>query len=315
MLSLFRVATGEDWTDVMYINVYNCKHYPAGEYGEDCMAKSGGWIATIYFLVFMIIGGLVLLSLFVGVVTTAMDDATASQKEEKRVMGEVVDGCLYWDTGACASSAFSCVAGLRYLLRLRDPTCQYAAKVGCTAQQVKELESGFSVIQGGKPIRPSIARGVLKAIGYTTKDAEFNQIMRGVDAVFDQMAIEHGETPPSLLDPENDENPDELLNLARFVALVLIGVGKVPVPESPVKKGGVVAGEAADDGSGRSATATLLLPRPARTPTLAAQTPRPSDLATPYGGGPSLDAMLDRKLFWGGDVNRAWPRANLSASL
>ena len=27
MLSLFRVATGEDWTDIMYINMYGCDKY------------------------------------------------------------------------------------------------------------------------------------------------------------------------------------------------------------------------------------------------------------------------------------------------
>ena len=27
MLSLFRIATGEDWTDIMYINMYGCDKY------------------------------------------------------------------------------------------------------------------------------------------------------------------------------------------------------------------------------------------------------------------------------------------------
>ena len=27
LLSLFRVATGEDWTDVMYISIYGCEFY------------------------------------------------------------------------------------------------------------------------------------------------------------------------------------------------------------------------------------------------------------------------------------------------
>ena len=31
MLSLFRVVTGEDWTDVMYIQMYGCEQYGLGE--------------------------------------------------------------------------------------------------------------------------------------------------------------------------------------------------------------------------------------------------------------------------------------------
>ena len=41
MLSLYRIATGEDWTDIMYINMYGCKRYGYSEEGtvpreEDC---------------------------------------------------------------------------------------------------------------------------------------------------------------------------------------------------------------------------------------------------------------------------------------
>ena len=30
MLTLFRMATLEDWTDVMYINIYGCDRYDSG---------------------------------------------------------------------------------------------------------------------------------------------------------------------------------------------------------------------------------------------------------------------------------------------
>ena len=32
LLSLFRAATLEDWTDIMYINMYGCDKYPSGQY-------------------------------------------------------------------------------------------------------------------------------------------------------------------------------------------------------------------------------------------------------------------------------------------
>ena len=32
MLSLFRASTLEDWTDIMYINIYGCNKYSSGVY-------------------------------------------------------------------------------------------------------------------------------------------------------------------------------------------------------------------------------------------------------------------------------------------
>lgn len=42
-----------------------------------------GVVAAIYYVIFVIIGSLVMLTLFVGVVTTSMDEAAAEQAEEK----------------------------------------------------------------------------------------------------------------------------------------------------------------------------------------------------------------------------------------
>ena len=32
ILSLFRASTFEDWTDIMYINIYGCNKYSSGQY-------------------------------------------------------------------------------------------------------------------------------------------------------------------------------------------------------------------------------------------------------------------------------------------
>ena len=87
-VSLFRCATLEDWTDVMYINIYGCHRYPenplndASAYtsltGMSCKPEARGWVAAFYFVAFIVIGSLVTLSLFVGVVTTGMQDAADS---------------------------------------------------------------------------------------------------------------------------------------------------------------------------------------------------------------------------------------------
>jgi len=89
LLTLFRIATFEDWTDVMYINVYGCARWGYNddgsqpnphactntEYGQDAKVY-----AAFYFIIFVFLGSLVLLTLFVGVVTTSMEEAQATQR-------------------------------------------------------------------------------------------------------------------------------------------------------------------------------------------------------------------------------------------
>jgi hypothetical protein len=147
VLTLWRASTGEDWTDLMYINLYGCDKFgydmsnnepcdyynpqliknccpcanpdhpmndPAlGEpwyvesqvifygmevnrnttaditqYGSEC---SAGLISVMYFVVFFVLGGLVLLTLFIGVVTTSMEEASAQQREEAEVKERVLE--------------------------------------------------------------------------------------------------------------------------------------------------------------------------------------------------------------------------------
>jgi voltage-gated sodium channel len=92
MLTLFRVATGEDWTDVMYINMYGCLYYgyddDATFGGKFACDKNGNvsngmpFVSMLYFVIFFTIGGLVLLTLFIGVVSMGMDDANNDVKEK-----------------------------------------------------------------------------------------------------------------------------------------------------------------------------------------------------------------------------------------
>lgn len=82
MLTLFRCSTLEDWSDVLYINIFGCVNYG---YSDEmnasrwrCNKEDSGHInfATFYFTSFIVLGALVLLTLFVGVVTTSMEEAT-----------------------------------------------------------------------------------------------------------------------------------------------------------------------------------------------------------------------------------------------
>ena len=100
LMSLFRASTFDDWTDLMYINTLGCDRW-AYEFGRpafgfsdkgrvkadrvNCNHPKGlGWLAIAYFIVFIILGALVLLTLFIGIVATAMEEAKADQKVEAK---------------------------------------------------------------------------------------------------------------------------------------------------------------------------------------------------------------------------------------
>ena len=98
MLSLFRAATLEDWTDIMYINMYGCAEYknvyrctesadPADCAGEPPMYWCSNHeampeLSAIYWVTFILISALVMLSLFVGAVTMSMSESMEDMKVE-----------------------------------------------------------------------------------------------------------------------------------------------------------------------------------------------------------------------------------------
>ena len=70
MVNLFRAATLEDWTDIMYTSWYGCKNYPMAPNSTQAVAL--GWICTetmgsgpgvfLYWVIFIFVVGLVMLS-------------------------------------------------------------------------------------------------------------------------------------------------------------------------------------------------------------------------------------------------------------
>jgi voltage-gated sodium channel len=89
MFSLFRCSTLDAWADLMYINVYGCDLYPGGTYSgypELCTSPHPqGFVAVLYFVCFIVIGAQILLTLFIGVVTTSMEEAQVKQTREYKV--------------------------------------------------------------------------------------------------------------------------------------------------------------------------------------------------------------------------------------
>ncbi len=92
-LSLFRTATLEDWTDIMYINMYGSHLYGytaetytmlsnLGVNTANIIPQGRGWIASSYFVSFVIIGALIVLNLFVAVMLKGMEEAQRELERE-----------------------------------------------------------------------------------------------------------------------------------------------------------------------------------------------------------------------------------------
>ena len=85
LITLFRAITLDNWSSVMYISVFGCDKYQDiySTYPNQCKhPKASGAIAAIYFALFAIMGFQVLLSLFIGVITTSMDSAKERQDDD-----------------------------------------------------------------------------------------------------------------------------------------------------------------------------------------------------------------------------------------
>ncbi|KAG3233892.1 hypothetical protein PI124_g21042 [Phytophthora idaei] len=92
MISLFQLATMDGWSDVLYINYYGCGLYGYDAYralGYECKHQPGGFLAVLYFCTFIVLGGMVLITLFIGVVTTSMEEATQEMEAEKELIRRV----------------------------------------------------------------------------------------------------------------------------------------------------------------------------------------------------------------------------------
>lgn len=88
MLTLFRCSTLEDWTDVMYINMLGCNNYGYDRQSMRHLCQNPqprGLLAAMFFIVFVVISALIMVTLFVGVVTTSMEQATEEMREELEV--------------------------------------------------------------------------------------------------------------------------------------------------------------------------------------------------------------------------------------
>lgn len=84
LLSLFRVMTLEDWTDVMYTQMYGCRDFGYGAFEELCTNPQAMPIAAVvYFVSFVLLGTMIFLNLFIGIIVNTMQSLHA--EEERRL--------------------------------------------------------------------------------------------------------------------------------------------------------------------------------------------------------------------------------------
>jgi voltage-gated sodium channel len=86
LLSLFRGATLEDWTDLMYIQMYGCAGY--GYEGKEalCVASQASpALGAAFFVSFVLIGTMIVLNLFVGVIVNGMEEAQAEEERREAI--------------------------------------------------------------------------------------------------------------------------------------------------------------------------------------------------------------------------------------
>eukprot|EP00935_MAST-01C_sp_MAST-1C-sp1_P000784 g784.t1 len=88
LMSLFRITTLEDWTDIMYINERGCDRFeafPYAYYEHECVSPRGrGILSLIFFMVFVSFGQYVLLSLFIGIISAEIEASVSRQRDGKK---------------------------------------------------------------------------------------------------------------------------------------------------------------------------------------------------------------------------------------
>ena len=86
MVSLVRAATFEDWTDLMYIQMYGCNNYGYESTPEKCTSPSRMPNFSIFFFIsFIVISGLIIINLVIGVIIQSMFDSKEQMRKQEEL--------------------------------------------------------------------------------------------------------------------------------------------------------------------------------------------------------------------------------------
>lgn len=82
-ITLFRVVTLEGWTEIMYIQSYGCDNYGYDGMEALCTHPTAyPVLSPLFFISFVLIGTMVVLNLFIGVIMNGMDEAKEETEAE-----------------------------------------------------------------------------------------------------------------------------------------------------------------------------------------------------------------------------------------
>ncbi|MBA3459964.1 MAG: ion transporter [Deltaproteobacteria bacterium] len=91
LLTLFRVVTLEGWTEILYIQMKGCAGYGYGGQEALCIASSAQPIvAAAFFVSFILLGTMVMLNLFIGVIMNGMSEAQSESADSKHTQATPV---------------------------------------------------------------------------------------------------------------------------------------------------------------------------------------------------------------------------------
>ena len=86
MLSLFRVVTLEGWTELMYIQMYGCDVSGYDGFEHMCTQPEAYPVfGALFFVAFVLLGTMIVLNLFVGVIMAGMEEAAKEQGIEREM--------------------------------------------------------------------------------------------------------------------------------------------------------------------------------------------------------------------------------------
>jgi voltage-gated sodium channel len=89
LLTLFRVVTMEGWTELLYIQMYGCDRFGYADTPALCTQPSAmPVVAVLFFCTFILLGTMIILNLFIGVIMNGMQEAHEEAQELERARAE-----------------------------------------------------------------------------------------------------------------------------------------------------------------------------------------------------------------------------------
>lgn len=81
VLSLFQIITMEGWSDIMYTQMYGCDRYGYDGIEELCTNPAATpIIAALFFISFVMLGAMIVINLFTGVIVSSVEEAHQEQQ-------------------------------------------------------------------------------------------------------------------------------------------------------------------------------------------------------------------------------------------